>query len=354
MTTKKISLIQIVAMILSVVIGSGIINLPAVLAKSTHQEAWISSLLGGVATLILLNLGLSLNKKYPGEDILGISAKLLGPVMSRGVGLIFLLYYYLIASLTVRASVDFISTWILPTTPIESMIFLFLISSCFLTRQGIGSVARFSEITTLMLLPFFIVLIIPYTEWDFLNLLPLASHPITAYLEGTLSSTHSYLGFEIAFFVLPFVGASYKKARRACNATVLSIIFIYTLFTAVSILTFGSTYIEDQIYTAIKYVQLLEFPLIERMEFIIVFFWIFALFSTFSLLYYFGYVSLQFVAPIKDKLWIIPYSIPIYFLALYPQTVAQVSVYGETVSLISIGAITGSLLLLRLIAFFKR
>lgn len=354
MKRPKISQVQIVTFLLSGIVGSGIINLPAELAKATHQDAWVPSLLGGVVVLILTNVGLSLCKQYPHQNILEIGEYLVGSIVGKFLAFLFFVYYYLMLSLSVRISVDFISSWILPSTPIESMIILFGISAIFLTRNGLQSLLRFTEITIVVLIPFLVSLIIPVGHWDILNLQPVVYQPVSAYLEGTLYSSYAYLGFEALFFIIPFIEIEFKPLRRTINLTIISIIIIYTIFTVVSILTFGSNYIQDQIYTAIKYIQLLQFPVIERVEFVFAYFWIFALFSTFAIFHFFSYTSLKFIVPVKNKFWLIPFSIPMYFLALYPDNFPEVNKIAEVLSLASILMIGAIVFSLKIVSLFKK
>lgn len=354
MKEQKVTQVQLFTFLLSSMVGAGIINLPAVLAKVTHQDAWISSLIGGLFPLLLINIGLTLFKAYPNQNILDMGVTLLGPILGKLLSFLIMIYLYLVTGFSVRISVDFISSWILPTTPIEIMIILFIVSSIYLARGGLFSLIRFAEITALVLLPFFIIILIPLREWRLLNMLPVLSQPVSAYFASALHSAFPYLGFELILFVAPFTQLGYKKLRFGTNLGVIFVILIYTLFTLAAILTFGHVYVEKQIYTAIKYIQLLYLPVVERLEFTIIFFWIFALFTVFSLFYFFAYQSFKFTFPIKSSLWILLFSVPIYFIALYPQSFPEVNAMAEIVSIFAISVITFVIFTLKLVSLFKR
>lgn len=350
----KISLVQTFALLVGIMIGAGILNLPASLAQEVHQDGWVGALLGGILAILIINLALSLLHTYPEKNFLQISRYLLGKYLGNLINLLFLIYFLLVGGVTLRISTSTISAWILAKTPLEILIIAFIGAAFYLTRAGLQTAARFSEIIIFIVSPFVLVIFFPISNWRMVNVLPFAQQPITNYVSATLVSIFAFLGFEILLLFYPYIEGSHKKIRFSTNLAMVFTTLIYTTLTFGVTAAFGSQRLQEETFVTLKYSELVHFAIIERVGFLLIFFWVFALFHTFALLYYFSYAIIEDFFSIKKNHWSFLLAIPLYFIALYPENAAAVNKFSSFVSNYGISVIAGSIVLLKGISFFKK
>ncbi len=354
MDKYKISLTQVFAMLVGVTIGGGLLNIGSTLSGEAKQDAWIVVLIGGSMILILVNISLSLHKSYPKDDVLQISRNLMGNLIGSGVNIAFIVYFVVLAASSLRISVDFFSAWVLPRTPLEMVSLPLMFIAFYMVKNGLQVVARVSEIILIIMLPFALIIIIPFEKWDILNILPIGQQPILSYLTGTLKSVYSFLGFEILLFIYPYVKANHKKVRFVTNLSIIFVILIYGSLTFAIVASMGVKGTENEIYSTIKYSQLVTLPLIERVGFFLTFFWIFAMFHTLGILYYFAHHTFARMVPEKWQQTGIFLAIPIYFLAFYPRNIAEVGRYSNYVAIVGFTFLAIIIITLKLISLTKK
>lgn len=349
----RLSSFQLFALILGVVVGGGLVNIPADLALVVEHEGWISVLMAGAFTFIIIQLGLSINKDYPDKNILEISEYILGKYPGKILNGLLTLYFILIAGISVRVALNLILTWSLPKTPIEVLIIFYLFNAAYLGRNGLQSVARFSEVIVIMLLPILLLVFLPFREWNFIELQPFAKQSISTYFAGAAQSFYSFLGFEIIFLVYPYVRRSHKRIQLVSSISLGYIIFGYFSMVLFATASFGAERLKGMLYTIINYSQAINLPVIERVDFLLIFFWTFALFHTTALLYYMGTFSLRHVFSL-GKNWSFYLILPTYYIALYPQNPAELSKYSKYVSNGGIAVIFFTLVILKVGSYFKK
>lgn len=354
MSKPQISLVQTFALIVGIIIGGGVLNLPAGLAQAINQEGWIGAMIGGIFSILILNLAFSLLRKYPDQNILQISRHLLGKYLGNLLNLAYMFYFLLASGTILRISASVISSWILPKTPIEILLISFLFAAFLLTRYGLQVAARFSEIIFFFMLPFTILIFYPIGHWKLYNLLPIGTYSISEYLSASLVSVYAYTGFEIVLFLYPHIKGNFKKIRFTSNLAVMFSIFIYVALSIGVIASFGAERLQNELFVALKYSQLTRFVVVERVEFLIIFFWIFALFHSFGLFFYFGYTITEDLFSIKKRHWSGLLTIPLYYVALYPSNIADLAKMARFFGVFGLITIVSSLILLNGISFFKK
>jgi spore germination protein KB len=275
----KISALQFFILVVMFVVGSAVLYIPTVLAASAKQDAWIVGFLGGILGIGVSFIYVKIAGALEGKDLVQMYETVFGLVIGKILTCIFSFYCLILASLIVRGIGDFMTTQIMPETPIEIIMALFLLIIIMAQKYGVEVFSRTAEIffpwiITLFLLG--VLMILP--DIDVTKILPILDEGIKPILKGT----YSYLGFPyfecvlLLMFVPNWNQNMSKKSwilGTACGAIILLIAVI------LAIMVLGPENTARQSYVTYILAKKMGIPQVfERVEVIIAIFWIFTIF----------------------------------------------------------------------------
>ncbi|MGG1365401.1 GerAB/ArcD/ProY family transporter [Priestia megaterium] len=133
-------------------IGSTIIVVPAAITADAHQDAWIAALFGVALGIGLVLLFTSLGKMFPMLTLMEMNEKILGKLFGKIVSAVFVLSNLFISSQVLYYVGNFLTTQILPYTPLTAIHIAFMGVVIIGVRLGIEVIARSAEI----LFPWFV------------------------------------------------------------------------------------------------------------------------------------------------------------------------------------------------------
>lgn len=187
---------------------------------------------------------LSLMAKYPGEDLIKISERVVGKGLSKGIGIIYIILVTYYGSLLAGLEVDIFNRTVLPLMPR----YVFLLGGGFLTfylfYSGIEVLGRFAEVVfpiVTMGLILMIIFIIPRFEEG--ELFPILADGIRPVLSSSGKIVHFSMEY-ILFLagLLPFLPSKandIKNLKQKLLTAVFLVIILDTLIVLIQILTFG-------------------------------------------------------------------------------------------------------------------
>ncbi|MGG6309443.1 GerAB/ArcD/ProY family transporter [Paenibacillus macerans] len=177
----NISLRQLTILTVLFTVGSAILIVPSGMAAAAKQDAWIAALIGVAAGLLIVWLMGTLSGYYPQMTLVGILETLLGKWMGKAVALILALTLFLAGPATVLHDVgDFMTTQMMPETPIQALVILFATVVLMGMRAGIEVLGRSAE----ALFPWFVIL---YVSLVTLISFKIDPHNISPVLESGLA-----------------------------------------------------------------------------------------------------------------------------------------------------------------------
>lgn len=276
---SKITLMQYIFLIHGVQMGVGVLTLPRELAEKSGTDGWIvlilSWLLSTMASLIIIQI----MKKYPNGTILDLLTHYFGKWIGRVGTILFALYFAVLTNVVFIREALFIQAWILPRTEIYILILLLSIPSYLIVRRSMSILGRYSEFVFFMTVWTIIIYVIPlrYAEW--LHLLPVLKEGWVPIFTTVKTSIFSFIGFEIAFFLYPYLQNKKKASMGIVVANTLSLL-------AFLIITIGAFvfYSPDEITIynepTIEILKVLEFTFIERLEIVFFSFYLFVMSTT--------------------------------------------------------------------------
>lgn len=235
---NKVTNKQLVFMIIQAQIGVGILSLPHDVALVAKQDGWISTLIAGAISQVIILIIWGLCRRFPSFSLYQILPHLFGTVIGKFLTLSYSLYFMVTGSLVLARYSDIIDKWILPRTPNWITMVLVLITCIYIVSAGLSSIARFYVLVSPIL--FLLLVLISYSMKDanFLYIFPIASHNISTILKGSKEAAFSMLGFELFLFIHPFVQSSSKGKLKSITTANIFVTVFYTFMVFASLVYF--------------------------------------------------------------------------------------------------------------------
>ena len=275
----KITLMQYILMIHGVQMGVGILTLPRELAAKSGTDGWIAIIicwsLSTMASLVIIQI----MKKYPNGTILDLLSHYFGKWIGKIGTIIFALYFALLANIVFMREALFIQAWILPKTELFVLILLLSIPSYLIVRKNIGILGRYSEFVFFMTLWTIIIYLITLKGAEWLHLLPVLKEGWVPILSSVKTAIFSFIGYEIAFFLYPFLQSKDKASMGIVMANTLSL-FAYLMITIGAFAFYSPDEITIYNEPTIVMLKVLEFKFIERLEIVFFSFYLFVMSTT--------------------------------------------------------------------------
>lgn len=319
---------QLFAILISGILGHGLVSFARTTVLVAAHDAWVSIILAGLVALLGVNVILFLMKNFSNQTFIEISEMVLGKYLGKIPGIMLFTYYIILASMSLRVMADLVSSWLLPETPIEIIMLSVLGILYYLTRNGIKVLGRFNEVILWILIPVIPLILVPFFQHSkMINVLPLMDGGLMRVLEAALPSMYAFLGFESLLILYPFVrkDASHMEVVKTVNFAVIIVILFKTFVVFSNIATFGAIEMEFLLYPMLEYFKLTVFPVIERVEFLLIFYWLFVFFGAIALNFSMTNLSIEQTLKIQGYkntgLFLV---IPLYYLTRVPQNAAEV------------------------------
>lgn len=264
---------QLTFSLVAIVVGSGILSLPRIVAEKGYQDGWLVVIMGSLIPLLGIMSILLLFKRFPGRDFLEICELILGKYLGRALVLLYVIYSLLFGAASISAFSSVLSTYILPLTP-KNVIVIFMIAvALYIINGGIKVVARFNELTLFIFLPLLIFLLPSLKEAEPTFMLPVLSTPAVDLLSGSYNTSWSFLGMEYLLILYPFVKNKEKAMSSSLVAyAIVTAIYIYVVI--VSNMVFGPYAIKSFIWPVLVLLKVTDIQVLERIEFFFILMWV--------------------------------------------------------------------------------
>ncbi|HHW57602.1 MAG TPA: endospore germination permease [Clostridia bacterium] len=331
----KISANQVSILLFTTMVGAGILSLPADVSKEVGPNGLIAVFAGGIASLFFARMILYLSSKFPTETFVEYSAKLVTKPISILISIVLVFYFTIFVSLDVRIFGEVLKIYLLPSTPIETIIITMLFASAYLVRYGLEPIARMSEILfPIIVIPLVLLFLPAMSDIDLSNFLPFMRISLVKFFKGMLFTTYSFVGFEILYLLFPYV-IDTKRLKKGVNAAIISTMLFYMYITFFVIGIFGYKETKEQLWPFLTLIKSINFPVffIENVEGIVMGIWTFTIFSSIYSFYYFAVLTFSKLLKTREHSYFVLPAVPImYLMALIPDSIVTVYKYAGYVS----------------------
>lgn len=155
-------------------------------------------------------------KLYPKLTLIEVIQKAFGKWIGTILSLLTLMYFLIVTVGSMRELSEFVTSEILPRTPIPAVLILFMVIVIMATRLGIEVIGRAGEIFTPMIIILFLILtvaIIP--QMEIVRLLPILEDGIKPVVRGSISITaYTFLEPIVFLMFLPLCTPTTKDNQR--------------------------------------------------------------------------------------------------------------------------------------------
>ncbi|TVX98567.1 GerAB/ArcD/ProY family transporter [Paenibacillus cremeus] len=318
--TERIAGRQFGLLVFFFIVGNSFLLEPSYLVPEAKQDAWISSLIGIVIGWLLVWLYNSLGSKFPVQTLTEYSEMILGHWLGKLAAMVLFICFFLIAAIVLRVLGDFVVIQLMPETPIDSILILFLAITVWGARAGIETIGRTAEI----LFPVFFILFISFfmlsaPNFEFKNMQPIVTGTgVNSILRGAIQFIHFPLMEMVALLMLfPYVNSK-KSAKRAFHSGMLLGSFVLLTVTTLSILVLGAEAASKQLYPSFLIAKKINIAgFLQRIEVIMAIMWFISILFRLILYFYGSALSLAQILKLRDyRPLTFPLGLILYILCL--------------------------------------
>lgn len=283
----KISMRQLAILTLLFTVGSAILIAPSSMAAIAKQDAWIAALIGLGGGLLIVWLMVSLIRAYPQMTLVGVLEALLGKWIGKTVALLLTASLFLAGPATVLHDIgEFMTTQMMPETPIQALIILFTIVVLMGLRAGIEVLARSAE----LLFPWFTIL---YVSMVVLVSSRIEPQHITPVLEKGFSplwpAAVSFMGIVLLphFALLLFLPPAANRPQRLAGQMLLGSFIggmMLVIVIVLSILVLGPEITARSLYPSYSLAKKIDIAhFLQRIEVLMAAIWFISLYFRITL-----------------------------------------------------------------------
>ncbi|PAB57763.1 GerAB/ArcD/ProY family transporter [Anaeromicrobium sediminis] len=331
----KISPRQFKILVIMCFVGTSVLFTPGGLATDAKQDAWLAAIVGTILGLLLVFLYNAIGNHFSHMTLIEYTEKVLGKWLGKTLSLLFVSYLFINCAMVLWSVGDFITTQIIPETPIQYTIMIFSVIIVMGTRLGLETFARSAE----LLYPFFIGLLIILVifilpDIEFKNIQPVFEYGMKPILKGGLSyASYTSLTLIALMMIFPAYVNNIKEAKKSFSNGILLGGIVLLVITILCILVLGHDMTSRNAfasYALAKKINLGNF--IQRIEAIIAIIWFITIVYK-TIIYFYGTIlGLGQILKLKDYR---PLTLPMGMilvalsLVVYPNTV-YASVWNAT------------------------
>lgn len=283
-----ISVRQFTILIILGVIGDSILILPTILAAISKQDAWLSMLLAICLGFVVAGIFASIANKLRRRRLFNLIRLNLGVWFGSLFILLFLFEFYMCSLTLLSEMSQFMTTQLMPETPINAIIVVFILVIIIAYRYGVEAFARMGELLfPVFMLLFLVLLVLLLPQVEFSNLKPIAAEGMGVIFKGAIMAFVTAFTEMIVLLMLVsnVVGSTtLTKPILIGYAIGGAILFVIVIL---CVLVLGPNLMETKYYPTFVLAQKITIGhFLERLEAVMAFLWFITVFYKTLLLFF--------------------------------------------------------------------
>lgn len=275
--------------------------------QNAKQEAWVAVVAGLVISLPIIALYLYLAKRYPGKDLFAINQTILGPIVGNLFSALYLLFFLTLVILNSNVFGNFVAGNLLPLTPMQAVLALFLFVCCWAACKGIKvatNYATFFVIISSIILLTSCLLLVGNMRIEYF--LPLFSLPIKDYFNGAIVTAMLPICETMVFLMfLPNLRNPGQVGKAFWGGTAIGFITLLLLVANdTAVLGPLALMVASPTYAATRLISIGN--VLTRMEAFYSVIWIILMFFKTSILVYAFFYGIGRLLKLKSFLFLVP------------------------------------------------
>jgi spore germination protein len=322
---KEITALQATTILISTIIGVGVLPLPLFAVRAGETSAPFVTLTGIVLAAIGLMILTYLGIRHPQKTIITYSQDIIGKWLGNIFSIFVIFFFLILTSLTAREFGAVVVTGVLRETPLEVTVIVMLLLASISCRNNINVFAYIHNLYVPMILaPVLIVVAFSLKNANLLYLRPIfLGNDIRNMAGGMLTVSALFQGSFIITMIIP----SMKSPNKAMKASFFGILIsggLYLLIVIATVAIFGPEEIKQIFWPTLELARTTAVPgnILQRMDIIFLAVWVLAVFTTLFSSYYFTIHSIKELFRLKDHKVLSYFILPfVFFLAMTPQNI---------------------------------
>ncbi len=297
----KISGSQFMWLLVTVVLPTAVLFIPALTIKEAGASAWISG--GVVATfwgILVVWIASTLGERFPGMTLVDYSGQIIGKFGGKMIGAYYIFVLVHGIAVITRQFGEFLVTAFMPETPIIVFHIFLIALAASAVRNGVEVIARMNHfVVSLMFFSVLFIFSLVFGEWNFNNLLPILEEGIGPVIKGAFIPM-SWRGQTVLLLIfMPYLN-NYREARPAAYKAVVMLGIILAAEIIICLAVFGqlaANYVFPA-HALASYISVGGF--IERVEAFILALWVAGITMKVSIWYYSATVLMARTLNLQD------------------------------------------------------
>lgn len=280
----QISETELMIAIPSIIIGVGILTLPADVASVTlFSDGWISILLAGILFTFLAIIGVKLAAFFPDQSFLSYTSYLVTRPVATIIAFIYILTAILLTSFSVRSVAYMSQQYLFNHTPMNVLALCFLLVVVYAVSGSRAGIFRLNMLFLPIILVSFIFVGILNIEWlNSANFFPMFKSDATDYLKGMVNASQAFIGFGIGLFYVVFIKKPTNRLTKKVAIGMSIPIAYYIMIFLFNIGVFGNAVTSNLEFPTIELAKHVDIPggIFERIDALVFTIWMMAIFNT--------------------------------------------------------------------------
>ncbi|XEC92898.1 endospore germination permease [Paenibacillus tarimensis] len=341
---RQITVIQAAAVLISTIIGVGVLALPVFAVRGADSGAPLVTLLGILLASVGLWLMAMLGKRFPTKTIIQYSEEILGKWPARIGSLLIICFFAILTSLAAREFGEVVVISVLKRTPLEVTVVVMLLLAAISTRNGVTTFAYVHHLYLPIIVgPALLIVALSLKNAELINLQPFWGNDQSGMLLGVLTVAALFQGSFIITIVIPAM-RNPQKVLKACFWGMFIAGGLYFLSVVASVSVFGAEEIKYLLWPTLELAKATSLPanILERLDAAFLAIWVTAVFTTLFSSYYLTIHSMSKLFRLRDhkmfSFFIFPF---VFYFAMIPQNILNlyeiIQIIGRFGLLITIG-----------------
>ncbi|MDM5326529.1 GerAB/ArcD/ProY family transporter [Neobacillus sp. CF12] len=268
-----LSTFLLIFIIHAIQVGIGIQGFQRIIFMEAKQDAWISVLIAGFATHIVVFIMIKTLQLYGSTDIYGVHHDVYGKWLGKVFNSIYIFYCLWIFLIILKNYIEVLQTWVFPTVPVWLFSLSILLLVIYAVTGGIRMIVGVCFFSVALSLWMFGFIGYPLRFADFDQLLPVMESNFGSILKGAHKMTLTIVGFEILYVIYPFMEKK-DKLQKYAHIGIAVTTFVYLILMLVALVYFSPGQLESTIWPTLSLFKIVKLPFIERTEYVAVTFWL--------------------------------------------------------------------------------
>ena len=322
---------QWMSIVISTILGTGIITLPRTIGDIAGRDGWLSVLLGALLVSIAATLIWLLCRRFPTKTLPEYSILILGKPLGILVSLFYVVYTISLGGIALRIFAELGKTWSMIWTPMPVFLLAVLLTSVYISRMGAVTLGRLMEIVMYLTGLALLLFLLPVRQFDLLNLRPVGAEGFGAIVSAVPEASFAFLGFEVMLVFFPFIINRDKVLRVTLSALgMITLLYIGNLILIYGVL--GIEHTVNQTWPLINYLRIGSLPIVQRVDNLVLFIWTAQVLGVVAIQYFAGTFTLATLTRHHyHDIWAITLWPVVYVMAIYPDRLPDVFAISDLV-----------------------